>query len=93
MKPGEENRYASHHCVTIMAKWLALSSKKTFYYLSSHRYVIEVYLRTLAVVGSITVWLASSFTGLDSVVAVHTNSNIFSCLVKSNPVKLEISIQ
>ena len=35
--------------------------------------------------------LVSSLTGLDSVVSVHTNDCIFSCLVKCHPVKLETS--
>ena len=39
--------------------------------------------------GSFTVQLVSSLTGLDLVVAVLTNILIFSCLIKSNPVKLE----
>ena len=38
---------------------------------------------------SITVRLVSSLTGLDWVVSVHTKNKIFSCLVKSNPVKLD----
>ena len=37
----------------------------------------------------ITVWLLSGLTGLDSVVSVHRNDKIFSCLVKFNPVKLD----
>ena len=41
--------------------------------------------------GSITIQQVSYLTGLDSVVSVHTNNNIFSCLVKSNPVNLETS--
>ena len=45
--------------------------------------------RTFTNGGRITIWLVSSLTGLDSVVSVHTSSNIFSCLIKSNPVKLE----
>ena len=35
--------------------------------------------------------LVFSLTGLDSVVSVHTNDNIFSCLVESKLVKLETS--
>ena len=35
----------------------------------------------------------SSLTGLDRVALVlHENNNIFSCLVESNPVKTEISL-
>ena len=35
----------------------------------------------------------SSLTGLDRVALVlHENNNIFSCLVESNPVKPEISL-
>ena len=45
--------------------------------------------RTLTKGESTTVQLVSCMTGLDSVVAVNTNNRIFSCLVKSNPVKLE----
>ena len=41
--------------------------------------------------GRITVLMDSILTGLDSVVSIHTNSNILSCLVKSNPVKLQTS--
>ena len=33
--------------------------------------------------------LVSSLTGLDSIALLHTNSNIYSCLVESNSVKLE----
>ena len=33
----------------------------------------------------------ASLTGLDSVASLHTNNNIFSCLVESNPVKLKTS--
>ena len=48
--------------------------------------------RTLTIVGArITEQPLSSLTGLDSVVSVPTNINIFSCLVKGNPVKLETS--
>ena len=36
--------------------------------------------------------LVSSLTGLDSVVSVHTNNNILSCLVKYNLVRLETVI-
>ena len=39
--------------------------------------------------GSITVWLVSSFTSLDSTASLHTNNNIFSVLVKSSLVKVE----
>ena len=39
--------------------------------------------------GSITVQLVSSLLSLDSVVSVHTNHNIFSCLTKYFPVKLD----
>ena len=31
-------------------------------------------------------------TGSDSIVSVHTNNNIFSYLIKYDPVKLEISL-
>ena len=47
--------------------------------------------KTLNVREGITVRLVSHFTGLDSVVSVHTEANIFSCLVKSNPVNLKTS--
>ena len=35
--------------------------------------------------------LVSSLTGLDSVVSVHKNKHIFSCLEESNAVQLETS--
>ena len=41
--------------------------------------------------GRITVQLVSCLTGLHWVVSAHTNSIIFSCLVKSNKVKMETS--
>ena len=53
----------------------------------AHReYSLTSYLR-----GSITVKLVSCLTGLDSKVSVHANNSIFSCLIKSNLVKLEIN--
>ena len=43
--------------------------------------------------GSSTMYDLSSLTGLDRVALVlHENNNIFSCLVESNPVKTEISL-
>ena len=47
--------------------------------------------RTLTVKGSITVWLVSSLTRLDSTSSLHTNNNIFSLLVNSSIVKLDPS--
>ena len=47
--------------------------------------MIELPQSTLTVGGRITVWLVSSLAGLDTVVSVHTNINICSCLVNSNP--------
>ena len=43
--------------------------------------------------GSITVWLVSSFLSLDKAALQHANNNILSCLVKvkSNLVELETS--
>ena len=41
--------------------------------------------RTLAIRRRISVQLVSCLTGLDSLVSVHTNNNIFTSLVKSNP--------
>ena len=46
---------------------------------------------TLTSRGSITARLVSSLLGLYSLVFIHTNDNIFHCLVKSNPVELETS--
>ena len=50
--------------------------------------------RTLTI-GEVSLYLrlVSPLTGLDTAVSVHTNNNIFSCLLKSNPVKLETSVQ
>ena len=53
--------------------------------------VIKSSYRTLAVGWSFTVRLVSSLTGLNPLVSVQVNNNIFSWLVKSNPVKLETS--
>ena len=47
--------------------------------------------RTFTICGSIIVRLVPSLTDLNTIVLVHTNNNIFSCLVKSNPVELETS--
>ena len=55
---------------------------------SKAKYTIQ-YQRILTVGVSITVQLVSSLTDLDLVDSVHTNNNIFSCLVTSNPIKLE----
>ena len=44
--------------------------------------------RTLTVGGMITIELIPSLTGLKSLVSAHTNSNKFSCLAKSHPVRL-----
>ena len=41
--------------------------------------------------GSLTLYLISSFTGLDTAVSAHSNNSIISLLVKSYPVKLETS--
>ena len=47
--------------------------------------------RILTYRGSITVWLTSSFTCLDSTALQMFNNNRFTCLVKSNPNKQLVS--
>ena len=48
------------------------------------------YPSTLAIRRSLTIQLVSSLIGLDEVISVHTNNNVLSCLVTSNPVKPEM---
>ena len=77
-------------CKAIRAKLNEIANIDTYLELLhaiTHAFVYT--RRTFANGGRITIWLVSSLTGLDSVVSVHTSSNIFSCLIKSNPVKLE----
>ena len=53
------------------------------------KYQLNPPKRSLIVRRSFTVQLVCWLIGWDSVVSAHTNNNIFSCLVKSNPANLD----
>ena len=56
------------------------------------RFTSPVDLSAIAILQrTLTVWLISSFTSLDSTASLHTKNNIFSYLVMSTLVKLETS--
>ena len=70
---------------------IAQSSGHTESHVNAKIKVGNILQRTLNIGGGIAVQLISCFDCLDSVVSVHTNTNIFSCLVRSNQVEQNTS--